>query len=171
MITAVINNKNKIITELNRSVLEKIDEWILKFPKSCKRSATLIALKYAQDFNGGFLNNALITDVASYLEIPRIFVLEVATFYSMYHMDKAAKYKISVCTNITCSQVGSKELVSYLKGRYSIEFGMVSADGKVFLNEVECLALCDKAPLVQIGTTYYTNMNVNELATVLDKLE
>lgn len=164
--------KNKFIETyvLPESVRNDIDLCFLKFPVKNRRSVTLAALKFAQNFNGGFLTVELIEGVATYLNLPCIFVYEVVSFYSMYHLGVKAKHKISVCTSITCSQVGADNIADYIKNRYCIDFGMTSSDGNIFFTEVECLALCDQAPILQIGTEYFTKLSIKELDNILTNL-
>ena len=71
---------------LSASVRAAIDQWMQRYPAEQKRSAVLEALRYAQEENGGWLNEALMNDVADYLGMPRIAVYEVATFYNMYYL-------------------------------------------------------------------------------------
>jgi NADH-quinone oxidoreductase subunit E len=168
----VHNIENKLMSAypLPESVIKCIDLCLLKFPTTSRRSATLAALKFTQDFNGGFLTTELIEGVAFYLNLPCIFVYEVVSFYSMYHIGFKAKHKVSVCTSITCSQLGSDDIVNHIRNKYGIDSGMVSSDGNIFFTEVECLALCDQAPILQIGTEYYTRLNTKELDSILTNL-
>ena len=59
----------------------------------------MAALQFVQAEHG-WLSNKDLSDVADYLEIPEIAVMEVATFYNMYDLKPTGKYKISICTNI-----------------------------------------------------------------------
>ena len=47
----------------------------------------------------------------------------------------------------------------------------MSKNKNFFLTEVECLALCDKAPVLQIGKDYYFNVTKDIIFNLLDKLE
>ena len=89
--------------------------------------------------------------VADYLGMPKIAVYEVATFYTMYELKPVGKHKINVCTNISCMLRGSEEIVEHLEKRLGIKLGETTADGKFTLREVECLAACVNAPVMQIG--------------------
>ncbi len=53
--------------------------------------------------------------VADYLDMPKIAVYEVATFYSMYELKPVGKHKICVCTNISCMLRGCEEIVDHLQ--------------------------------------------------------
>ena len=46
----------------------------------------------------------------------------------------------------------------------------IHIDGNIFFTEVECLALCDQAPVLQIGTEYYAKLSIEELDNILTNL-
>lgn len=156
---------------LSPPVVAEIDKWVAKYPAEQKKSAVMAALHVVQDANGGSLTNELIDAVADYLEMPRIAVYEVATFYSMYELEPVGKYKIAVCTNISCMLCGSDKIVHHLNHKLGIEFGETTQDGKFTLKEVECLGACCGAPMFQIGKKYYENLTPETVDQILDGLE
>ena len=62
-----------------------------------------------------FLTNELIESVADYLNVQKIDVYEVATFYSMFNLKPVGKNVISVCTNVSCMLRHSDEIVDYIE--------------------------------------------------------
>jgi len=151
--------------------LNKCEDWLKRFPKNQRRSAVIEILKFVQKENGGYLNEKLIGDVADYLGIPKIFAYEVATFYSMFDLNKVGRYKICFCVSISCMLCGSDDLVSYVKKKLGIDFDETTADGKFTLKKVECLAACGGAPVVLIGEKYYENLTVESIDSILSNLE
>jgi NADH-quinone oxidoreductase subunit E len=149
----------------------EIDGWIAKYPPEHKRSAVMAALRIAQDQNGGWLTTELMDAVAAYLEMQPIAVYEVATFYSMYELKPVGKHKICVCTNVSCMLRGSDQIVAYLNNKLGIKFGEITADGQFSLKEVECLAACGGAPMMQIGHTYYENLTPEKIDSILSELK
>ena len=161
--------------ELKKHILsddarKQIDHWIAKYPPEHKRSAVLQALTIVQQENGGSLTERLLDAVAAYLEMPKIAVYEVATFYSMYELKPVGKHKITVCTNISCMLCGSKKIVDHIKSRLDIATGQTTKDGKFTLQEVECLAACVNAPMMQIGDDYHENLTPEKVDAILDDL-
>jgi NADH-quinone oxidoreductase subunit E len=158
-----------LLTPENRA---EIDTWIAKYPPEHKRSAVMAALRIAQDQNGGWLTTELMDAVAAYLDMQPIAVYEVATFYSMYEMKPVGKHKICVCTNVSCMLRGSDEVVAHLKKKLGVsKFGEITPDGKFSLKEVECLAACGGAPMMQIGHTYYENLTPEKIDGILAELK
>jgi len=155
---------------LSKEVRDEIDHWLTKFPEDQKQSAVMPALTAVQNANGGYLTPELMDAVAFYLGMPKIAVYEVATFYSMYEHKPVGKHKICVCTNISCMLCGSQKIVDYLKKKLDIDFGEVTTDGRFSLKEVECLAACVGAPMMQIGDDYYENLTPEKIDSILEGL-
>lgn len=148
-----------------------IDAWIAKYPPGQKRSAVIAALRIVQDDNGGWLSTELMDAVADYLEMPRIAVYEVGTFYSMFELKPVGRHTIRICTNISCMLCGSEEIVKHLEMRLGIRLGQTTPDSKFTLKEVECLAACAGGPMFQIGTCYYENLTPEKIDAILHDLE
>ena len=156
---------------LSPSATAVIDEWLTKYPDDQKQSAVMQALAVVQEENKGSLTVPLMNAVADYLQMPRIAVYEVATFYSMYEHKAVGRHKICLCTNVSCMINGSDNVLEHLTGRLGIKFGEVTGDGKFSLKEVECLGACGGAPMMQIGHTYYENLTPELVDRILDGLE
>ena len=86
---------------LNEHTRREIDHWVAKFPPGRQRSASIAALRAAQEQNDGFLTAQLMDAVAAYLGLPPIQVYEVASFYSMLETHPCGRHHVSICTNIT----------------------------------------------------------------------
>lgn len=158
-------------TLFDADIRAEIDRWVAKYPAEWKQSAVMAALMIVQNANNGSLTEALMNDVAAYLDMPAISVYEVATFYSMYELKPVGKHKICVCTNVSCLICGSENIVEHLQKKLGIGFGEISGDGKFSLKEVECLGACGGAPMMQIGTEYYENLTPELVDSILDGLE
>jgi len=157
--------------KLSAEMISEIEEWILKFPAKQKRSAVIAALTIVQRHNNGWLSQGLLDAVAVYLELPTIAVYEVATFYSMFELQPVGKYKICVCTNLSCMLCGCKEVVAHLKNKLDVDFGEVTKDGKFSLKEVECIAACDKAPVIEVNGKQFKNVTTQSVDEILVSLK
>src|SRR4029079_3014541 len=120
-------------TLLSQDARLHIDAALQKYPVDQKQSAVIAALTFVQTENGGWLNTELMDAVAAYLGMPKIAVYEVATFYSMFELKPVGKYKICVCTNISCMLRGSEKIVEYLEKKLGITLGQTTSDGKFTL--------------------------------------
>ena len=102
--------------------------------------------------------------------MPKIRVLEVATFYTMFHLEPVgAKAHIQVCGTTPCWLRGADELKAVCRRRIGGEHH-VSADGDFSWEEVECLGACVNAPLVQIGADTYEDLTAESFEKILDDI-
>jgi NADH-quinone oxidoreductase subunit E len=148
-----------------------IDHWCAKYPADQKRSAILASLTAVQDQNGGWLNESLLEAVATYLEVPLIWVKEVATFYDMYDLAPTGKHKIRLCTNISCMLSGAEKIACHLKKKLGVEFGETTKDGLFTLKEAECLAGCCGAPMMQVGLDYHEHLTTEKVDKIVEDLK
>lgn len=137
---------------LSPQAIEKIDYELTKYPADQRQAAVMSALRIVQT-ERGWLSKESITEVAQYLGMPEIAALEVATFYNMYDLSPVGKYKITVCTNISCMLRDSDVIVDHLKSKLGVGFNEVTADGKFCLKEGECMGCCGGAPLLHVNNT------------------
>ncbi len=84
---------------LSEKALKEIARNVAKYPADQKQSAVMAALAVAQD-ECGWISPEVLQEVAKILEMPPIWVQEVATFYNMYNNKPVGKFKITVCTNL-----------------------------------------------------------------------
>lgn len=156
--------------ELSEKACAEIDKWLAKFPNDQKQSAVIAALHALQD-DIGWCPRGAMKAVARYLDMPEIAVYEVATFYTMFNLKPVGKYKIHVCTNISCQLCDSDKIVDKLKSKLGIGFGETTSDGKFTLREEECLAACRNAPMMMIGKDFHENLTPEKVDKILDGLE
>jgi NADH-quinone oxidoreductase subunit E len=155
---------------LSKESLDQFKREVAKYPPERKSSAVMAALRIAQEEHG-WLSVPLMDYVAELLGMRPIQVYEVATFYSMYDLKPVGKHKISICTNISCMLCGSDTIVKHLEKRLGIKLGETTPDKKITLKEVECLAACCGAPMLQIGKTYYENLTPEKVDRILEGLK
>lgn len=157
---------------LSENLKKEIDSIKLKFPDNEKRSSIIESLLIVQHHNNGFLTEELIESVADYLDVQKIDVYEVATFYSMFNLKPVGKNVISVCTNVSCMLRHSDEIVDYIEKKLKIKIGESTKDNKFFLkDEMECLAACNGAPMMQVNHINYENLTFKKIDEVLDGIK
>ena len=157
---------------LDAHTREEIDAWLKKYPPEQKRSAVLAALRAAQHQNQGYLTDELIAAVADYLDLPKIQVMEVASFYSMFETRPVGRHHVAVCTNISCMLMGSDSVVEYVENKLGIKTGESTPDGRIYLKcEEECLAACSEGPMMQVDHVYHTKLTPEKIDEILDGLD
>jgi NADH-quinone oxidoreductase subunit E len=148
-------------------------EWakarMAKYPPGRQQSAVIPVLWKAQEQCGGWLPQKAMEATAALLDMPKIRVLEVATFYTMFNLSPVGKFHVQLCGTTPCMLRGSEDLKSVCR-RMIGERDHVSNDGRFSWTEVECLGACVNAPMVQINYDYYEDLNAESLMHILNDL-
>jgi NADH-quinone oxidoreductase subunit E len=140
---------------------------VARYPE--KRSA-LIPLLHEVQAEVGYLSPEAVTWVAGYLGLSSADVMSVASFYDMLHLEPVGKHLIYVCQNLTCALRGSERLIRHLEKTLGIRMGETTADGKITLKRMECLASCGTAPSIQVDGVYHHQVTPDALDALLADL-
>lgn len=155
---------------LSEQAYKKIDRELTKYPDDQKQSAIIAALTIAQD-EKAWVSTEVIEDVAAYLNVPPIAVQEVATFYNMFNIRPAGRYKLSVCTNLPCALRDAARAADHLKRKLGIDFQETTADGLFSLVEGECMGACGDAPVVLVNNKHMcVRMSEDKLDAIVHEL-
>ena len=149
--------------------LAKATEIIARYPEGKQKSALLPLLHLAQE-QWGWTSPEAMAYVAGLLSIEAIEAYEVATFYTMFHLDPVGKHVIEYCRTGPCCLMGGEDVYGYLKQKLGIDTGQTTPDGKFTLKEVECLAACGMGPVFQVREQYYMNLTNQRVDEIIDEL-
>ncbi|GHB69990.1 NADH-quinone oxidoreductase subunit NuoE [Persicitalea jodogahamensis] len=148
---------------------KRVDQMIANYPEGRQKSALLPVLHVAQE-QWGWLSSEVMDHVAKLLDIQPIEVYEVATFYTMFHLDPVGKNVIEYCRTGPCCLMGAEDVYSHLKQKLGIQAGETTPDGLFSLKEVECLAACGWGPVFQIREKYYMNLTNEKVDSIIEEL-
>jgi len=127
-----------------------------------KRSALLPVLHMAQD-EFGALTDEVIHYVARIMELHPAQVLEVVTFYHMFHRKPVGEHHLQFCVTLSCWMQGSHQLLKNTLARFGVREHEMTSDGKFTVSRVQCLGSCGSAPVVQVNETFYENLTPEKL--------
>ena len=133
-------------------------------------SALIPALHVAQG-DQGWLSGETQAEVAALLEITPQAVLEVVSFYTMFHQKPVGKFLLQVCRNLSCCLHGGHRLQRQIEERLGIRDGETTQDGRFTLVSVECLGSCGTAPVVMVNERYHENVTPQEMDRLLTELK
>ena len=133
-------------------MLLRAEKLIALYPT--KRSALLPLCHLAQE-QAGYLTRELMEEIASLIGISPAEVLGTASFYDMFHTEPVGKYLIGICTNIACLLQGADLLLEHAEQTLGLPVGGTSNDSMFTLEELECVAHCDKAPCAQVNYRFF----------------
>lgn len=134
----------------------KISSLMKRYPQ--KKSLILPLLWLAQK-QEGYISEEAMKIISEYSQMPYMHVYSVATFYTMFRLQKSDKRVIEVCRTLSCELNGSQEIKKYLLDNYSSEYEIV---------EVECMGACGGAPMCTLDGKYFENLTPELLDEVLN---
>lgn len=167
--------------EFTKAFQKKVKEAIARYPAGRQQSAVMPLLDLAQRQiaeegakanppYGGWIPRAAMDHIAELLDMPKVKVYEIASFYSMYNTAPVGKYLLQFCTTTPCWLCGSDNIVKAAEEHLGVGMGETTSDGKFTLMEVECLGACVNAPMIQINDDYYEDLTPDNMKEVLNTL-
>lgn len=132
------------------------------------RSAIIPALHLAQAEHG-YLPSSLQAEVAEMFGIGANEVHSLVTFYDMFYEEPVGKHIIHVCKNISCMLRGCDRLLAQVGAVLGVEPGGTTSDGEFTLIASECLAACDKAPVMLIDDQIVGPVQDDDLKDILSQ--
>jgi NADH-quinone oxidoreductase subunit E len=118
------------------------------------RSA-MVPLLYLVQAEVGWVPRQGMREVAELLDMKTAEVEAVASFYTMLKLHPCGRFVLSICTNPSCALLGGKALLEHAESSLGPMPGHVTADGLFTVEEEECLAACDRAPVMAVNYLYY----------------
>jgi NADH-quinone oxidoreductase subunit E len=134
------------------------DEIIARYPRS--RSALMPLLHVVQERDGHVTEEGM-AEVAEHLGLSSAEVFGVCSFYSMYKREPCGRLLVSVCTSVSCLVNRGPELLDHLRRTYA-------DDPEVTVEEVECLAASDGAPVMQVNYEFHERMTPAEAERIVE---
>ena len=145
------------------------------FVKYPVRRSAVMPLLYLVQRKDGYITKEGMAEIAVMLELDVTEVASIVGFYSMYHDEKAGKYRMQVCTDLPCALRGADKFLEALCSNLGVKVGETTPDGLVTIEEVMCLAGCNKAPVFQLQegdkVTYHENMTLDKTMELIEALK
>ena len=154
--------------EFSPETLKQFEATVARYPK---KEAAMLPVLYLAQREFGHLGPEAIAYVARLMEQSPARVQGVVSFYTMYNVKPIGRHHIQVCRTLSCALGGAEKITAIIKKKLGIEPGQTTADGRFTLSEVECLASCGTAPMMQINDGYYENLTEEKVTAILDGLK
>jgi NADH-quinone oxidoreductase subunit E len=145
---------------------DRISAIFAKYPD--KRSGIMDLLYLAQE-EYGWLSDAALHEVADLCGVDPTQAHSVAGFYTMYSEKLKGKYWLQVCTDLPCALHGADEFYQALCDYLGVEDGGTTEDGLFTVEQVMCLAACDKAPMMQCNFHYHEHLDLGRVKALIEQ--
>lgn len=133
-----------VTTEVPEDLRRHIEDVIARYPD--KRSAAIPAMAAAQEVHG-WMSPTAFRQVAAVMQLTPAYLVAVASFYDMLDTEPKGSRRVYVCTNISCSLRGGREVLAKLQDA-------VGDAEDVQVRGFECLGACDIAPMASVDGVY-----------------
>jgi len=107
----------------------------------------------------GYIPPESISYIAEKLDIPRVRIESVASFYSFLHLQPHGDFRVLFSDNITDRMLGSSELMQQMCHQLWVQPGKVSEDGLVSINTTSCTGMCDQGPAMLVNGLAITRLS------------
>ena len=142
-----------------------------KYPEDRIQSAVMPLLFLAQKQNNNWLSSECIDTISQTLNMPKIRVAEVATFYSMFNLKPVGKNLIQICRTSPCWLRGSNKITKIICSETNCDINHSSEDGLFTVVEVECLGACSNGPMIQINDEFYEDLDDKNTKKIIDNIK
>ena len=146
---------------------EQMRALAVQYPRA--RSAVMPMLHLAQSEDGEVTAEAMAT-IADILGISAAEVTAVASFYTMYKRRPVGEHHIGVCVNTLCGLLGGDAVYEAVSERLGVGNNQPTADGKFWLERIECQAACTYAPVMTVDWEFMDDVTVTSAVDVIDRL-
>ncbi|MDO5726495.1 MAG: NADH-quinone oxidoreductase subunit NuoE [Bowdeniella nasicola] len=143
-------------------------EIIARYPHSRSALGPMLHLIQSVD---GYVSPRGVTLCADMLGLTRAEVSAVATFYSQYRRRPNGDYNVGVCTNPLCAVMGGDIIWQTLSDKLGVGHTETTADGKITLEQLECNAACDYAPVVMVNWEFFDNQTPASATQIVDDIQ
>ncbi len=150
--------------EFSPEAYKKFEQIIARYPK---KEAAMLPVLYLAQQEFGYISAEAIDYVARLMDQPSARVYGVVSFYTMFNKKPIGRHHIQVCRTLSCALGGAEKVTSFLRKTLGIDCGQTTPDGRFTLSEVECLASCGTAPMMQINDDYYENLTEEKISEIL----
>ncbi len=154
--------------EFSPTALAEFNEIVARYPK---KDAAMLPVLYLAQREFGYVGDEAIDYVARLMEQAPARVRGVVSFYTMFNMKPIGRHHIQVCRTLSCALGGAEKVTAFLTQKLGIKPGQTTEDGRFTLSEVECLASCGTAPMMQINDDYYENLTEEKIDRILDTMK
>lgn len=151
-------------TDSERKEIEKLRK---RYPES---RSLVLPLMWMLQKRDGYISDDAVHLIAGELDIPPIWVEEVRSWYSMFSRDKEGTFVLEICNNLSCSLMGSQDIIDYICDKLKIKVGETTKDGTFTVKTAECLGSCGTGPMMQVGDMYYEMLDEKKVDEILDSL-
>ncbi len=134
-----------------------------------KDASDVIAVLQDVQAKFGYLSQENLRKISKHFSVSYAYLHSIVSFYKSFSLVKKGKLVIKVCDGTACHIKGSAKILDELYRLIGLREGETTEDGIFTLETVACLGVCAIAPVILINEDYYGNLQVGQIADILQK--
>ena len=127
-------------------------------------------VKGVQKHAGHVSSDAMVL-IADELQIPRVEVESVVSFYSFYSEAPQGRIVIRLCNDVIDRLAGADGVAQVFCDELGIAIGETTPDGAIHLTTTPCIGMCDQAPAALINDVVVTSLNTDRARDIVRGLK
>lgn len=148
--------------------MRQFHDWVDEYPN--RRSMLMMTLRLVEE-EFGFIDDAGMELAAELCGVNVAHVQGMVTFYTHFKRPAHGKHRFMVCATLMCALDGNTDqALGQIEAKLGLKPGQTSADGLFSCEKVECLADCDKPPVLQKDDEHFCSMKGKALDDYIDAL-
>jgi NADH-quinone oxidoreductase subunit E len=115
----------------------------------------------------GYIPAPAVRRIAEHLNTTESEVYGVLTFYKAFRLRPRGKYLVTVCQGTSCHVRGGAGVFEEMKKELGVEPEGTTPDRLFSLDTVNCLGCCAIGPTVVVNGTYYSQVSVKDVRSIV----
>ncbi|MGD0005897.1 MAG: NAD(P)H-dependent oxidoreductase subunit E [Anaerolineaceae bacterium] len=161
------------MNELQSKYSAEIQQILAKYPPD-RRASAVMPLLYLAQRQSGYIDRQSVQDIAEIIGLSTTDIDALIGFYTLYHDQPGGRYRLQVCTDLPCALRGAEDFLHNLCANLGIKVGETTPDGLFTIEEVTCLAGCQRAPVFQLQgdgeIAYHEDQTVDTALALVNEL-
>jgi len=137
-------------------------------PRYPHKKSLVLPLLWMAQYQEGYISQEVMVYIADKLDVALSHIYGVATFYTMFNLEKMPPYHIQVCKTLSCELCGKNEILKSIEEETGLKVNEQNEFFKV--SEVECLGACGGAPMLALNEEYHENLSPEKTKALLQRL-
>ena len=136
-----------------------------------KQRTRLINIVRKVQHSYGQVSDLMIDLISEALEIERIEVEGVISFYHFLSKEKLGRHQIYLNNSAVSEMMGFEEVAQAFKEAAGIDFGETTTDGLISLRKTSCIGMSDQEPAALIDNLPFTSLTLEKARKIIKGLK
>lgn len=118
-----------------------------------------------------FIPDEAMDAIADELDLTRVHVEGVASFYHFFSREHRGLYTVYLNTSATSEMAGCNEIAKAFEAHVGVPFGKTSSDYQIGLYKTSCIGMCDQEPAALINDVVFTRLTAEKVKTLVEGMK